>query len=345
MGEVPEIGVAEVRAMLDGGRALWLAPGAPPADLPGNVGAVVATSGSTGGPRHVLLGRDALRSAGLASRQALGRDLTWHLALPSHYVAGLLVLVRSAVVGRNAPVVGSDLAGLQPGGDGDAISLVPTQVHRALAEPGLRDRLAEMAVILVGGAALDPELWERTREVGWNVVTTYGMSETCGGVVWEGRPLPGVEVRTDGEDRIWLRGPSLFDGYLGEPAATAEALVDGWLRTADRGRLINGRLTLLGRLDDVVISGGVNIDLARVRDAVAALDPEAAVIAVADPEWGVRVVVFSADGGLTGWRERLAGALPRTWLPRQHVAVDPVPRTAGGKPDRARLEQLAHQSH
>lgn len=329
--------------MLDGGPALWLADGAPE-PVPDAVGAVVQTSGSTGRPRLVLLSRDALRAAGMASREWLGGDAHWHLALQPRYVAGLMVLVRAAVMGRDVLDAGSDLAALQPTGKGDAISLVPTQVHRALADPVRRRHLAAMDVILVGGAALAPELRTRAADVGWRLVETYGMSETCGGVVLDSVPLPGVQMRVDRDSRIWLAGPTLFQGYLGEPEATADMLRDGWLRTADRGRIDGGRLTVLGRLDDVVISGGSNIDLARVRAAVVDVDPRAAVIWVPDEEWGARVVVCSTWGDLDAWRQRLTGQLPRSWLPRQHLLVPRMPRTAGGKPDRAALARLAAAS-
>lgn len=327
--------------MLDGGPGLWLADRDAPAECPEGVGAVVATSGSTSHPRSVVLSRDALHAAGVASRRWAGQDFTWHLALSPRYVAGLMVLVRSAVVGRTAFNAEPDLSALNPTGDGDAISLVPTQLHRALADRRLRERLSRMDLVLVGGAALSRELRARAGDAGVRVVETYGMSETCGGVVLDGEPLPGTEVRVDAEQRIWLRGPTLFDGYWQDADATAAAMHDGWLRTSDRGRIEHSRLMVLSRLDDIVISGGINVDLEEVRGAVLRHDADAAVLAVPDPEWGARVVVFSAGGTLDQWREVLARDLPRTWLPRQHVRLERMPRTPGGKPDRARLEALA----
>lgn len=329
--------LSDVQRMLEGGPALWF-DDSPRPDLPPRIGAVVATSGTTGSRRLVALGRDALVAAADAAHRVAG-DLTWHLALPSHYVAGLMVQVRSLRAGRPVPDAGSDLAALTPTGDGDAISLVPTQLHRALGDPDLVRRLAAFDLVLIGGAPLGPDLRFRAETAGIRVVESYGMSETCGGVVWDGAPLPGVAVDLD-DGRILLGGPTLFDGYLDDRAATDATLVDGWLRTRDRGRWERGRLHVEGRIDDVVISGGVNIDLAEVRRAVEALDPQAAVVAVADPEWGQRVVVAGTTGDLAWWRERLAERLPRPWLPRQHLAL-PVPRTDGGKPDRAALEHLA----
>ena len=333
----------DVSRMLDGGPALWLADGPAPR-LPRGVGAVVQTSGTTGSARRVVLSREALRAAARAARERVGGDLTWHLALPGRYVAGLMVQVRSAVAGRRAPVVPTDLEGLAPTGDGDAISLVPTQLHRALGDAAVTQRLRAFDLILLGGAPLGAGLRERARDAGLAVVESYGMSETSGGVVWDGKPLPGVWIGLcDG--RVSIGGPTLFDGYLDDPAATAEAMEEGTLLTHDRGRWEGGRLVITGRVDDVVISGGVNVDLAEVRAAAARIDPETAVLAVPDAEWGTRVVLFAPGGDLAGWREALAGALPRTWLPRQLVGT-PIPRTPGGKPDREALSGLiAGENH
>ena len=333
----------EVSRMLDGGPALWLADGPRPR-LPRDVGVVVQTSGTTGTARRVVLSREALRAAARAARERVGGDLTWHLALPGRYVAGLMVQVRSAVAGRRAPVVPTDLEGLAPTGDGDAISLVPTQLHRALGDAAVTQRLRAFDLILLGGAPLGAGLRERAGDAGLAVVESYGMSETSGGVVWDGKPLPGVWIGLcDG--RVSIGGPTLFDGYLDDPAATAEAMEEGTLLTHDRGRWEGGRLVITGRVDDVVISGGVNVDLAEVRAAAARLDPETAVLAVPDAEWGTRVVLFAPGGDLAGWREALAGALPRTWLPRQLV-VTSIPRTPGGKPDREALSGLiAGENH
>ena len=332
----------EVPRMLEGGPALWLADGPVPR-LPRDVGAVVQTSGTTGTARSVVLSRAALRAAAEAVRERVG-DLTWHLALPGRYVAGLMVQVRSAAAGRGTPVVPADLEGLTPTGEGDAISLVPTQLHRALGDADVTKRLRAFDLILLGGAPLGNELRERARDAGLAVVESYGMSETCGGVVWDGTPLPGVGVGLR-DGRVSIGGPTLFDGYLGDPTATAAAMDDGALLTRDRGHWTNGRLVITGRIDDVIVSGGVNVDLAEVRAAAARLDPETAVLAVPDAEWGRRVVLFAASGDLAGWREALASALPRTWLPRQLV-VTPIPRTPGGKPDREALNGLiADENH
>ena len=332
-----------VRGLLDRGEGLWLADGegAAPAGT-----AVVGTSGSTGEPKRVVLRRDALVAAARAAEERLGFAATWHLALDPRYVAGLMVLVRG-LLGDGVAEAGPDLATLRPREGRNAVSLVATQLYRALTSPGTTRALAAFDAVLVGGAALAPGLRARAEAVGIRVIETYGMSETCGGVVWDGEPLPGIGVKLGGASgpgraeivgRIGLTGPTLFDGYLGRPELTAEVLRDGAVLTGDRGHLApDGRLVVDGRLDDVVQSGGVNVDLAAVRAAAAAVDPETAVLAIDDDEWGARVVLVATGGTLDDWRDRLRPALPAVCLPRRLVVVDRIPRGPGGKPDGAAL--------
>lgn len=338
--------VSAVSEMLAGGRHLRRTDAGLPILQDPRVGAVVSTSGSTGDEKHVVLGRSALLSAASASRVATGREMTWHLVLPSHYVAGLMVMVRSLSAGREPALASSDLSDLCATGDGDAVSIVGTQLYRALAEPTTTAALARFDLVLVGGSALRPELRDRAVAAGIAVRETYGMSETCGGIVWDGTVLPGSTIhllddaRAPRGGRIALGGPTLCDGYLGADGTVEPVTVDGKLATSDWGHLDQGRLVVGGRLDDVVISGGVNVDLGAVRRAVGAIDADAAVLAVEDPEWGHRVVLFAASGNLPEWRDTLSAELPRTALPRQLVRVTQVPRTPGGKPDRRALLAL-----
>ncbi|MHA6508834.1 AMP-binding protein [Tessaracoccus sp. Y1736] len=325
-----------VRHLLDDGEGLWLADGAGTAPA-GH--AVVGTSGSTGQAKHVLLSREALAAAADAAHGRLGFRATWHLTLSPRYVAGLMVLVRG-LRGDGVRVGDPTLAGLAPVAGRNAVSIVATQLYRALEAPALAATLARFDAVLVGGSALSTQLRARAEAVGIRVIETYGMSETCGGVVWDGVPLPGVGVRLGPEGRVSVAGPTLFSGYLGEPGLTSETLRDGAVLTRDRGRWVDGRLHIDGRIDDVVISGGVNVDLAQVRAAARGLDADTEVLAVPDHEWGVRLVLFARHGGLDQWRERLRPALPAAALPRQLVLVDALPRTAGGKPDREKLLEL-----
>lgn len=328
--------LAPVARFLDGGPGLWLAPGngqAPDGCV------VVATSGSTGTAKPVVLSREALTAAADAASQRLGFEATWHLALSPRYVAGLMVLVRG-LRGSGVRFASPDLSGLSAVAGRNCVSIVATQLFRAVADREIAARLAEFDAVLVGGAALPAPLRASAEAAGIRVIETYGMSETCGGVVWDGVALPGVGVTLDASGRISITGPTLMNGYLGQAPLAAQAPTDGAtpvFHTQDRGRWSDGRLALEGRVDDVVISGGVNVDLAQVRRVVAGHDADAAVIAVDDEEWGARVVLFAQAGTLAQWRDRMREELPAACLPRQFVQVARLPRTAGGKPDRGAL--------
>lgn len=328
--------VRGVRDLLDGGE-LWLGPGVGPAP---RQSAVVATSGSAGEPKLVVLSRNALVAASEAAEQRLGFRATWHLALPGVYVAGLMVVVRG-LLGRGVRAVDPGLGTLALAEGPNAISIVATQLYRALRQPRILSRLAAFDAVLVGGGALDHRLRRHALDAGIPVIETYGMSETCGGVVWDGLPLPGIDVRLDDTGRVRIAGPTLFTGYHERADLTGKALVGGALLTNDRGHWDGTRLVIDGRVDDVIVSGGINVDLAEVRAAASALDPETAVLGMPDAEWGSRVVLFATAGSVDSWRERLRPLLPAAGLPRQVVTVDRIPRTPGGKPDRRRLLELA----
>jgi O-succinylbenzoic acid--CoA ligase len=336
--------------VLDRLRRWWDAPDGP---------LVVRTSGSTGRPRAVVLGAAAVRASVLASHQRLGGPAAWVLALPVGVVAGLQVLARSVHAGAEpvlldehrgdwAAAAGAAARAAEVAGVArTATSLVPTQLHR-LDRNGMLGALAAFDTVLVGGAAADPALLARARARGVPIVTTYGMAETCGGCVYDGVPLTDVLVRIADDDRILVNGPVLFDGYLDDPAATAAVLVDGWLRTGDVGRLDpTGRLQVVGRADDVVLSGGVGVALPAVEAAVRTHPDvaDAAVVAVDDPEWGSRVVVavIAAAGGtvtLSDVRDHVCAELPRTWAPRSLLVVDRLPLLTSGKVDRTAVRQL-----
>ena len=307
---------------------------------------VVATSGSTGRPKGVVLSRAALRASATATHERLGGPGDWVLALPPHYVAGLMVWVRALVAGSAVTTVSADLTGLArlPTAPGRRyLSLVPTQLVRALTDDGVAAALAGFDAVLLGGAALGGGLRSQAEARGIRVVTTYGMSETAGGCVYDGRPLTGVGVEVDaGDGRITLGGPTVFSGYRLRPDLTAAALVDGRLPTQDRGRWRDGRLEVLGRVDDVVISGGLNVDLAEVEQRARAwprlAGHEVAVLGLGDPEWGTKIIaVTESPGTLAELRDFLLTTLPAYAAPRELVRVDPLPRLSSGKIDRRAL--------
>ncbi len=318
-----------------------------------DIAAVISTSGSTGRPKGVLLSASALIASAEATHRRLGGPGHWTLALPAHYVAGLMVITRSLVAGRPITEARPDLAGLErPSSRGPHyLALVPTQLARALTDRELTKALAGYDAILLGGAPASQGLLAKANQAGLTVITTYGMSETCGGCVYDGIPLPGVSVALRAEDdRIELTGPMVFSGYRLRPELTAETLrTDGASRTlitADRGAWTDDRLTVLGRVDDVVISGGINVDLAELerlaREAPAAGTAEIVIIGVPDPTWGT-VIIAVADGpvDLDRLRTELAERLPERGLPRRLVQLPELPRTSSGKVDRQRLIQAA----
>jgi o-succinylbenzoate---CoA ligase len=348
--------VPALRACLDGERPFAVLPAGPAAVVdaaraavrpgePVEDGAdlVVVTSGSTGAVRAVLVPAGALRASAGATAERLGGPGSWLLALPVSAIAGLQVVCRSLLADRLPVVLEpgerlADAADRLPDGDRRYVSVVPTQLRRWLdAEP---DALRTFDAVLVGGAAADPELLASARSAGVRAVTTYGMTETAGGCVYDGVPLAGVGVRvTDG---VELSGPTLALGYRCDPSGTAAAFGDGWFRTRDAGTLgADGRLTVHGRLDDVVVTGGVNVAPQAV-EAALRLHPDVAdavVFGRPDDEWGQRVVAAVVPS--PGARPHL-GAL-RPWVterlgapaaPRELHLVDAVPLLHTGKPDR-----------
>ncbi len=307
-------------------------------DGPDDVRLCVETSGSTGRPKRVVLSRAAVLASGAATERRLGGAGRWVLMLPPTYVAGVQVIVRSLVAGHE-PVAE------WPADEGWFVSLVPTQLQRLLDSPADLAALQRAHTVLLGGGPIDPSLRQRAEAAGVRVVATYGSAETAGGCVYDGMPLDGVAVATDGGGRIRIAGPTLFDEYAGDPELTAETLVDGWFLTADAGRMDeDGRLAVLGRLDDMIVTGGVNVPgpavAARLREHpdVAAAE----VVGVADEEWGNRVVAFVVGPlSLEAAREWVAEVRPRSWAPRQLVALDAIPMLGNGKSDRLALRELA----
>jgi O-succinylbenzoic acid--CoA ligase len=367
-GSLERVGelIGAVAAALAGDRTvLPLGPGAAaPAtgELRPGVAVVIATSGSTGEPKLVALSGTALRASAEATADRLGGPARWLLALPAEHVAGVQVIVRAMLAG--APPVVQDLRGgfrsedftaatERLGAGRRCTSLVPTQLGRLLDAGGAAlGALRGYDAVLVGGAALEPGLHARAGSAGVRVVTTYGMSETAGGCVYDGVPLDGVRVDLDTDGRILLGGPTLADGYLGRPQETAAAFADGWFRTGDLGRIRDGRLEVLGRADDVIITGGEKVAPAAVERVLAAQPGvrAACVVGLPDPEWGqIVAAAVVADPGVPldegRLRDAVRDALGRAAVPRRVLAVAGIALRGVGKPDRAAVARQLGSPH
>lgn len=301
---------------------------------------VVTTSGSTGAPKGVVLSHAALDASTAASLDRLGGrpGEVWRVPLPLHHVAGLAAARRGWWCGTEPDLVApGDVDALQRRG-ADWAALVPTQLHRWLAGAPPADGAPR---ILLGGAAAPAELLRRARDAGLHVVTSYGMTETCGGCVYDHRPLDRVTVSTTPEGRLHIAGPVLADGYRGvasdDPAAAA--FTAGGFTTGDLGTVVGGRVTVHGRADDVAITGGENVPLREVADALISHPDvaDAAATAVADPEWGQRIVavVVATDPSrpptLAALRDHVRTRHPAPYAPRELRVVDALPRDDLGK--------------
>ena len=398
-------------------------------ESPESIALVVGTSGSTGAPKQTALSVRALRasaraterffadypSAGSAKPQRATSEVPaqWLLALPAHYVAGAQVLARSALAGTTPVVAASVTDGVSftPEVFLNAaerlscarrfVSLVPTQVHKLLeaaeANPALGseiyDALGQFTGILLGGAPASASLLAAARELGLNVVTTYGSAETAGGCVYSGVALPGVRLRVIPEDagladspivagaeaagRIWLGGEHLASGYMGDSARTASHFfvdADGyrWYRTDDYGSLTPSTpnapedegapmLNIVGRSDDVIITGGVKVS-ARAVAAVLESHPavrEAAVVGIPDARWGSAVAAAitlrgaseaqsSPDASLATCdmlREFCTDKLGAAGAPKLLRIFADFPTASTGKPDRRAIYSMLYREY
>ncbi|MGH3516532.1 MAG: o-succinylbenzoate--CoA ligase [Haloechinothrix sp.] len=327
---------------------------------------IVATSGSTGAPKGVLLAADALIASATATHARLGGPGHWLLATPAHYIGGLQVLIRSLLADTTPGVL--DLTdGFRPDTFAEAArgvlrtagprytALVPTQLHRLLDAGGAGlDAARAFDAVIVGGAATAPELRTRATEAGVSLIGAYGMSETASGCVYDGFPLDGVHVRLATTDarkagRIVIAGDVLAHGYRGDPEATAATFRDGWFHTSDLGQIADdGRLEVLGRTDDVINTGGVKVPAGVVEHALLEHPGvrEACVVAVPNSQWGeiVAAAIIPADPEhppvqteLTLLVRRRAGAAA---VPRMLRVLGQLPVRGPGKTDRAAVRAM-----
>ena len=311
------------------------------------VALVVHTSGTSGDPKLAQFDRAAIDAAVAASALALEATAEdrWLCCLPLAHVGGLLVLMRAVLLGAPVTVLpGFDPHEVAAEGRSVFTSIVPTMFGR-LVQAGVD--LTRFRRILVGGGHLSPDMRERAEASGAHVTETYGLTESCGGVVYDGLPLPGIQMRIDEDGGIRLKGPTLMRGYRFDPAATAAAFTDdGWLRPGDAGEIDReGRLHVVGRVDDLINSGGERVWPLEVETALHD-HPKVAEIAVGgrlDPEWGQRVVAWVVPTDprdpptLDELREYVTAIIARHKAPRELVQVDELPRTFSGKVRRAAL--------
>ncbi|MEY2398650.1 MAG: o-succinylbenzoate---CoA ligase [Actinomycetota bacterium] len=282
---------------------------------------VIATSGTSGEPKAVVLTHEAITASAWASSNALGvtKSDKWLACLPLAHIGGLSVVLRALVTSTRFTFADD--------ADCTLVSLVPTMARRT--------DLTRFRRVLLGGAAAPDEFPS-------NVIRTYGMTETGSGIAYDGHPLEGVELRVDGTGQIWVRGPQLLRCYRD---GTDPKDADGWFATGDAGALIDGVLRVDGRIGDVINTGGEKVWPAAVERALAGLDgiAEIAIAGRPDAEWGARVVAFvvaadpAAPPSLNALRDHVKDTLPAYCAPKELVLVDALPRTTSGKVQRSEL--------
>jgi len=326
---------------------------------------VIETSGSSGSPKAAMLSQGAVLAScsEVNTRLGLGpRDL-WLCCLPRHHIGGLVIAYRCALAGAallvhrafDAATVADDLAKWAV----THVSLVPPMLAGLLAvgtppPPSLR-------VALIGGQALSATLTRQALDAGWPLLLTYGMTETCSqiatsepltrvpeaGVV--GAPLPRLTLDCPacGEPprSLRVRGPMVMAGYARPDRAPGLGLDQGWLTTADLAcRTQEGDLRILGRADEALVIGGVQVYPAEVADRLTQAPgiQAAVVVGIPDAVWGHRLIgVYVgtlAGPELTAW---CRAHLPRRQRPAAVVRLDALPLLPSGKYDLARIRELA----
>ncbi|WP_328649932.1 o-succinylbenzoate--CoA ligase [Amycolatopsis sp. NBC_00348] len=324
-----------------------MAPGEPAEP---DTAVVIATSGSTGAPKGVLLSARALTASAEATHHRLGGPGHWLLATPAHYIGGLQVLIRSLLAGTTPAYLTGD--GFRPDtfaaaaaklkGGPRYTALVPTQLVRLLDDGGAGLAAATtFDGIVVGAAATSAALRERAAEAGVAIVPAYGMSETASGCVYDGVPLDGVRVDVSG-DRIRIAGDVLAHGYRRRPDLTAESFDGGWFTTSDRGvRHADGRIEVLGRADDMINTGGVKVSATAIERCLTAQPGvrDACVVGLPDPEWGEAVVALVVPAGepreAAELRAAVRAELGAAATPKRLEYAAELPLRGPGKIDRA----------
>jgi O-succinylbenzoic acid--CoA ligase len=307
--------------------------------VPSEIALVVNTSGSTAAPKSVAISSAALIASTNASHKYLGATPgdSWSLLLPTTHIAGLNVLIRATALGSRV----IDNRSKDDYIDADFVSIVPTQLHRALtSDAKLLEHLTAAEAVLVGGAALSGKLKKEAASKHVKIITTYGMTEMSGGCVYNQKPLDGVEVRISNQGLIQLSGPMMASGYLNDDGKIADEFKSGWFESSDLGEFNNDVLKILGRSDDVIVSGGEKISLEEVEELIKKILPEVEVItfALADDKWGDKLCLASTS---VINQEELRMKMGNLATPKELFVFESIPRTSIGKPDRRLAAEIA----
>jgi O-succinylbenzoic acid--CoA ligase len=302
---------------------------------------VIGTSGSTGSIKEVAFTRQALVSSAQASNSFIGATpgSQWSLLLPINHIAGVNVILRSMELGT-LPLDLRNFEGEYP--RADFTSIVPTQLFRALkSDERLLRHLQSAKNVLVGGASLAQSLREHAKAEGINIIETYGMTETCGGCVYDGQALSGVEIAISDYGVIKIRGTVMASDYLN--SSNIFQIQDGWFTTNDLGEIKDGKLKVLGRSDDVIITGGENLSLMAVEAVLSVRFPdlECAAFGINDPQWGQALHI--AIVGTVNENEislYLEGALGQIAKPKGIHSIESLPLLGIGKVDRLTLARM-----
>ena len=314
--------------------------------VPSEISLVVSTSGSTGDAKEVGLSADAIFASARATNKFFGASAgqTWSLLLPLTHIAGINVLVRALELGT-VPMDARGIAGKYP--DADYTAIVPTQLFRALnGDADLLAHLLSAKSVLVGGAALQKKLGEQARTAGINIVESYGMTETCGGCVYDGLPIGDTSVEINKDGLIKISTASLATTYLNDASGWSSKLENGYFLTSDLGEIKDGKLTVTGRADDVIVTGGENISLTKVEEVVrnAFAGIECAAFAIADQQWGQALhlaIAGSVKPDQSAINEALSAQISVAAKIKRAIYLDQMPRTALDKVDRQELVNIA----
>jgi O-succinylbenzoic acid--CoA ligase len=338
--EIPQLAAQITAALAQNGPALGFGD-LRSKSVSNEISIVVATSGSTGLVKEVAFSKSALIASADASNSFVGATFgaQWSLLLPVTHIAAVNVIIRSLQVGT-LPIDLRNFDGEYP--QVDFTSIVPTQLFRALnSDERLLRHLQGAKAVLVGGAALSQSLRTQAESLGIHVIETYGMTETCGGCIYDGQGLDGVEFAITDSGVIKIRGSVLATSYLN--SAEHFGTEDGWFITNDLGAITDGVLRVRGRADDVIISGGENLSLTGVEATLSVRYPdlECSAFAVNDPQWGQAFhLAIVGDVNQTEISHYLEAALGGIAKPKGIHTVDSLPLLGIGKVDRLALAKM-----